>query len=571
MATGSSRSKAAIINGAEGAPWSIMLEMIFQRIANSIVTRVLLLGVAIVLVGAAVRYYILTNYLRDDLSRVVAAQQESLANYLADDIEAKLVARSAMLKQMAASFPVELLDRPALARQWLGERFALQPLFTSGLFITDAQGLALADFPERPQRVGISYADRDYVQAALRGESQFGRPLVSGRVATEPILPLAAPIKDGAGQVRAVLVGITALSPPGLARLPSAGILGEGSGFLVISPKDQVFVAASNPAMLFQPTPPPGVNLLHDRAMAGYRGSGTTVNAQGMEEISGISSVPSTGWFVVSRVPTLLALASVSRAQKYVAGSSILVLMGFLLLAGGGMLVIFKPLFNAASHADRMTLGELPLEPLPVLRNDEVGHLTQAFNRLLLKLKHQQAELELMAHHDVLTGLPNRSLLADRLEHALTRAHRSGLRVGLLYIDLDGFKPINDTLGHATGDLALQEVALRLTTTVRESDTLARLGGDEFMIVMADLDHDLAQAQRAAQTVAEKCVEALALPMTLDGKHCQISASIGLAVGDGMVTAQNLRLASDKAMYQAKQAGGHRCMLATDVSNVGAA
>jgi diguanylate cyclase (GGDEF)-like protein len=539
-----------------------MAAMVFQRIVNSIITRLILLGIAIVLVGAGARYYLLSNYLRGDLVKVTASQQESLAKYVAADLEAKLGARRTMLHQMAATFPLDILDDKAKVQGWLAQRYVLQPLFTRGLFITDAQGITLADYPEFPQRAGLSYADRDYIQGALNGELVFGRPLASGRVSKEPILPLAAPIKDVSGKVRAVLVGITALNDAGFLTLPGPGALGEGNGFLVISPRDKVYVASSQPDMLLKPTPPPGINPLHDRAMAGYRGSGLTVNVQQVEEVAGIASVPSTGWFVVARVPAAQALASVQRAQQYVAGNSIVILCVFLLFAGGGMFVIFKPLLDAARHADRMTRGELPLEPLPVVRNDEVGHLTQAFNRLLLKLKKQQSELELMAHHDGLTGLPNRTLLADRLAQALTRAQRSGLRVALLCIDLDGFKPVNDTLGHAAGDLALQEVARRLSATVRESDTLARIGGDEFMIVMGELDDDLAEAQLAVQTVAEKCLEALAVPMAIAGKVCQLTGSIGLVVGDGSSLAADLRLASDEAMYLAKQAGGRRYVLA---------
>lgn len=535
--------------------------MTFQRIANSIVTRLILLGVAIVLLGAAARYYLLSNYLRDDLVKVVAAQQESLAQYVATDIEAKLVSRSTMLHQMAVTFPMEILGDTVAVHRWLAERYVLQPLFTRGLFITDGNGIALADYPEHPERYGLSYADRDYIQEALKGEMVFGRPLASGRITKEPILPLAAPIRDGAGRVRAILVGITALNDPGFLKLPGSDATGEGNGFLVISPRDKVFVASSQPGMLLKPTPPQGVNLLHDRAMAGYRGSGLTVNALGVEEIAGIASVPSTGWFVVARVPASQALASVQRAQQYVAGNSIVILCGFLLLAGGGMFVIFRPLFSAAVHADRMTRGELPLEPLPVVRNDEVGHLTEAFNRLLLKLKDHQTELEVMAHHDALTGLPNRILLADRLGHALSRAQRNGLRVAVLYLDLDGFKPINDRLGHEAGDLALKEVARRLSATVRESDTLARLGGDEFMVLMGDLEGGQEQAQAAASEVARKCLDAFLAPMELSGQSCQLSVSIGAAVGDGSNAAQALRLAADGAMYQAKQAGGQRFVM----------
>ena len=541
-----------------------MRRMSFQRVANSIVTRILLLGVAVVLLGAGARYYLLSKYLREDLGKTVETQQVFLAQYVAADIDSKLAARSTMLKQMAATFPVALLERPGDVRRWLGERFVLQPLFTGGLFITDANGLALADYPERPERVGVSYADRDYIQDALSGTHGFGRPLATGRVAREPILPLATPIKDASGKVRAVLVGITNLSTPGFLTLPGLNSLGEGGGFLVISPRDRLFVASSKPEMVMRPTPAGGVNELHDRAMAGYRGAGFTRNAQGAEEIAGIASIPATGWFVVARIPTELALASVLRAQQYVAKNSVILIIFVLVFVGVGLFAIFRPLLRTADLADRMTRGEVPLEPLPTQRNDEVGHLTQAFNRLILKLKAQHTALEQVAHHDALTGLPNRILLTDRLAHALARAHRNGSRLAVLYLDLDGFKPINDRLGHTAGDKALKELAARLASTVRESDTLARMGGDEFMVVMADLDSDLECAHAAVKTVAEKCLESLRTPMVIAGESCQLSASIGVAVGSGTSTADALHRAADMAMYQAKRGGGQRWALAPD-------
>ncbi len=535
--------------------------MNFQRLANSLVTRLLMLGVAIAVVGGVARYHLLSSYLREDLSTVVASQQAAMAAYVAADIDANLQSRSTMLRQMAATLPVELLARPDDLRKWLGERYILQPLFSQGLFVTDIKGLTIADYPQRPERAGMRYDDRDYMQAAARGVQAFGRPLV-GRVAKEPILPLASPIRDAGGRVRGVLVGITGLNAPGFIGLPSSHILGEGSGFLVISPRDKLLVAASDPAMVLQPTPTEGINALHDCAMDGYSGSGITVNAQGVEEIAAMASIPATGWFVVARIPTAQALATVQKAQRYVAGNGVVVITFFLLIAGVGMLVIFRPLFRAADHADRMTLGELPLEPLPVVKDDEVGHLTQAFNRLLAKLGNQQVELEKMAHHDALTGLPNRVLLADRLEQALSRSHRSGMSLAVLYLDLDGFKPINDKLGHAAGDQALQEVARRLSSMVRESDTLARLGGDEFMVVMGDLDASPAHAQESAHAVALKCLDAFAEPVVLAGISRTLGISIGVVVGGGNSSADAMRKAADAAMYLAKQAGGQRVVMA---------
>ncbi len=190
----------------------------------------------------------------------------------------------------------------------------------------------------------------------------------------------------GAGKVTAVLVGVTTLGAPGFLNLLQSSRIGQTGSFLLISPRDRVFVGAGDPDMVLKPTPPPGVNLLHDRAMAGYRGTGITVNAKGVEELSAMVSVPSTGWFVVARLPTAEAFAPVSRVQRFILKFSGYAILVFVTLAWTVLFFTFRPLFNAARHADRMTRGEIPLEPLPIARNDEVGHLTAAFNRLLVKL-----------------------------------------------------------------------------------------------------------------------------------------------------------------------------------------
>jgi len=370
------------------------------------------------------------------------------------------------------------------------------------------------------------------------------------------VLPIATPVRDATGTTRAVLIGVTALSAPGFLSFTDQDRIGRLGGLLLVSPRDQLFIASTKPEMVLKPTPKPGVNLLHDRAMQGYRGSGTTVNAFGVEEISAIASVPSTGWFVVARLPTEEALSVVSRTKRFIAVNSVLAVLVFLVVAGFGLYYVFRPLLQAAQQADRMTRGEAPLQPLTVARQDEVGHLTEAFNRLLAKLRTSQSEMAHMAHHDVLTGLPNRALLADRLTQALARSDRNKTRVALLCLDLDRFKPINDQLGHEAGDVALVEVTRRLGAVVRESDTLARIGGDEFVVLLADLDTDPKAAEASAKAVAAKCLEAIAPPMLLKSQTRTMGASIGIAMGDGTVSPHALQLAADSAMYQAKHAGG---------------
>lgn len=166
-------------------------------------------------------------------------------------------------------------------------------------------------------------------------------------------------------------------------------------------------------------------------------------------------------------------------------------------------------------------------------------------------LKEAQQKLEQLASFDTLTGLPNRRLLFDRLEQAVYRARRSKERMAVMYIDLDGFKSVNDTFGHSVGDLLLREVALRLQTCIRESDSVGRLGGDEFAVVL-----EKAQIPPDAAVVGNRILTALAAPFDLDGQRVTLAASIGIAIfpGDGTDGATLLRNA-DVAMYRAKHAG----------------
>jgi len=537
--------------------------MSLQRIIHSVVTRIILLGIGIVLFGTALRFFILSNFLREDIGALAASQQSALASYVAHDIDQKIVDREQLLRRIAAALPPALLADPTSLRLWLGRQYELLPLFSHGLFVADTKGRTIADYPQKQERSGVSYAGRDYFKAALTGATFIGQPTI-GLVAREPVLPIATPIRDANGKVRAVLTGVTTLAAPGFLDLLQTSRIGQTGGFLLISPRDRLFVAASDPTMAMKPTPPAGVNTLHDRAMDGFRGTGITVNAKGVEEISAMASVPSAGWFVVARLPTEEAFAPVARVQRFIVKYSGPVIAIFLVLAWSGLYLTFRPLFKAADHADRMTRGEIPLEPLPIARNDEVGHLTAAFNRLLAKLSESQDQLNRMAHHDMLTGLPNRLLLADRLRQALERARRNHTQLALLFLDLDGFKPINDKLGHEGGDEALRQVAQRFAEAIRHSDTLARVGGDEFVIVLADID--AGDALDAACAVAEKCMEAMASAFVVRDTICPLGVSIGIAAGDETCAADDLLLAADRAMYKAKEAGRGCYMIAAGVT-----
>ncbi len=185
---------------------------------------------------------------------------------------------------------------------------------------------------------------------------------------------------------------------------------------------------------------------------------------------------------------------------------------------------------------------------------ERTRELAQANAQLLIEIaerKRIEEEIRHMAHHDSLTGLPNRRLFADILKIEIAQARRHKSKLAVLFLDLDRFKDINDTLGHETGDLLLREVADRFRKTVRESDTVARIGGDEFNIVMADISRtgDIGD-------FAQKIIDSLRKPVMINGNELNITTSIGISVypddGDEI---DALRKYADIAMYHAKESG----------------
>ena len=173
--------------------------------------------------------------------------------------------------------------------------------------------------------------------------------------------------------------------------------------------------------------------------------------------------------------------------------------------------------------------------------------------RDIRRRKASQARIDFLAHHDLLTGLPNRALLLDRLEFILASAKRRGTQAALLFIDLDNFKTVNDSLGHSAGDALLKIIATRIPKALRGVDVVSRHGGDEFLVVLPDLDSD-----EGPIPVAEKLLATVSEPMDLEGQSISVSPSIGIAVfpRDGE-TAADLIKNADAAMYLAKERG--RC------------
>lgn len=234
-------------------------------------------------------------------------------------------------------------------------------------------------------------------------------------------------------------------------------------------------------------------------------------------------------------------------------------LTAFIALVGTAFLISTYFMFNQllikpirqTTHALKQEAQGIEIDAELSTRVRETEDLISAFEEMRKQVRSRQSHLDHLAHHDNLTGLPNRLLFRDRLEHAVSLANRSNSQLAVMFLDLDRFKQINDSLGHATGDQLLQIAARRLLDLMRDSDTVARFGGDEFAILTEDL-----RRREEVTRLAERVLQALEEPFVIDGRPLHISTSIGITLCPSDDTnPEGLLQGADAAMYEAKRAG----------------
>ncbi len=224
---------------------------------------------------------------------------------------------------------------------------------------------------------------------------------------------------------------------------------------------------------------------------------------------------------------------------------------------------ISKPVMQLASAMNQVTADGTFDARIGVEGTDEIAQLAAGFNRMITELERRnfiarKAETRLLeqARTDSLTGLPNRRYFAEQLAHDLARIQREDRMIGLLYIDLDGFKLVNDSLGHSVGDLLLCAVSDRLKSRVRVADTLARVGGDEFTVILTALEYE-----EEASVAANALIECLSRPFIVEGNEITVGASIGISTQRPSITEDpDLLKQADSAMYAAKRSGKNRAV-----------
>ena len=229
------------------------------------------------------------------------------------------------------------------------------------------------------------------------------------------------------------------------------------------------------------------------------------------------------------------------------------------LLGAGLRRWIAKPILDLASVMEQVSKSGAYSLRAAVQGADEIGKLVLGFNQMLSEIENNQAKLKHQALHDELTGLPNRRLLEDRLEHSVAAAKRRQTMVAVLYLDLDGFKLVNDTLGHSIGDQLLRQVADRMRRRIRAADTLARIGGDEFTVIAPDLHRP-----QDARVLASDLMAELVEPFHINDHELTLTASVGISIyPEHALEPERLIQQADTAMYVAKGAGKNRAEVYT--------
>lgn len=523
----------------------------WHQVRRSLITRMLLVALLVVSLGFAARLVVLRTVLTGDVTELSASHQLAIAGYAARDVEDKVRLRLDLLSGLAPTAAEWIEAHPGGLAEWLsGQRLVLS-FFAKGLFVADPEGRVVATTAGASVEPGSDWLR----QVGGQDRPSVGTPFPAADDRA-PSLSFAVPLRAPDGTRLGVLGGVTAIQSAGFLHALVHEKVGQGGSFLLVAPAHHTFVVG--PEGTPRPLPAPGINPLHDRAMAGYRGSGVTTNARGEQELSAIADVPTPGWFLVARMPMAEATQPLGHLRILVVIGGVIVPLLVLTVLAITLPRLFRPLTECATLLHKMASGEIAIRALPVVRDDEVGDVAKGFNFLLGVLRDKehtlletQARLRHMAHHDPLTGLPNRAMFEDRLDQALLRGERQGEGFAVLYIDLDGFKPVNDSAGHAAGDAMLRHVARRLEACLRKSDTVARIGGDEFAILLGDVaDLD------AALLVAAQCRATASQPMEFGDRQLAVGLSIGCACypRDGKSAGELLRHA-DHAMYQAKQAG----------------
>ena len=497
----------------------------------------------------------------------------TLAKTMASNTGGKIAHASQTLERLALRPLVQALD-PAHCDSILADLVNLNPDYAN-LVYTNLEGLIVCSAMPQPGGKLVSVGATPWYKKFLQNRSfTVGEPYLSS-ITGKWVSVLVAPIwnaqREMVGSVQ-LPFDLKSFDP----NIPSDDLpLGSRYGFF-----------QDDGVMVWRNLDPEGVIGTRPNAEAARRivelrdGEFESLAVDGVTRYFAVVPMPTVGWVTFVGVPASEVYAAAKQRAITTAALALLALAALVLLALSMAWRISGPIVALAKTARAVHSGN-GLARAADNGPREVAEVAHAFNAMTDSLqasahtledevaerKLVEAQVRAMAFHDALTQLPNRHLLSDRMDQALAAAGRSGCYCALMFLDLDNFKPLNDTQGHEVGDCLLVEVAARLCSCVRQMDTVARFGGDEFVVMLSDLHTDQALSVVQANAIAEKIRALLAAPYLLTLAHAgqgdalvehRCSASIGVVLFTGLNSnPADLLKAADAAMYHAKNTGGN--------------
>ncbi|MBL0385302.1 EAL domain-containing protein [Tumebacillus sp. ITR2] len=427
--------------------------------------------------------------------------------------------------------------------------------------ISDEDGIVIASTPaDLSDTVGEYIGDREYVVKAMGNSSAYLSD-VNWTNTGRPVLVISIPILDeNEHPMYCINLALRLSDNKLLSNLFQKIDLGAG-GYVYIFDRNGHLISHPDHYRI-------GEDISQNEVVqevlkhqdAGYR---KVTNTKGILMDASFAFVPEVGWGVVAQVPDAASLDSFFSFRNTLQLLSLIVLVPLALVTALLALQIIKPIRTLYDAVDQVARGDYESDLALKASKNEIGQLSKRFNEMFQTIRNAREQIEYQALHDPLTGLPNRTLLADRIGQMIAHADRSHTRVAVAFLNLDRFKAINDSLGHSIGDRLLCEVAQRINEYVSDSDTVSRIGGDEFLLAMPNVEH-----MQDVLSVVHEVLKSLNIPFLIDGHELFLTASIGISFypSDGLGVEELIKNA-DMAMHRAKELGRNICQLHTPAMN----
>ena len=550
----------------------------------SIKTKVTLIATASFLALLALVTAIQMYSVKADISAVVGDQHYTLVSRVAEEIDQKLEADRQLIAIVSQSISAELIADLDELQKNLDRRAILRSVFDS-IFVISAKGYVLVDSPAEGRR-GIDISEQENFRQTLATRKPYISQPFLGKTSRKPVVTISAPIFNKRGEIVGLLTGTLNLLKPNVLGSIGNARIGQTGSFALVG-RDRTIVVSRDKDRIMTAGPSPGISPYFDHATAGQEGWEEGTNSRGLNAIFSYKPLQAAPWVLAAALPVAEAYAPVLLAQKRTplgvfvsdtAGNCTYLNDTHRKICGVNSEHALGLDWRTGIHPDDREAADAAWDQavrdkadfdadLRYLRPNgtviwahvrasafgdgerALGHVGTAQD-ITERVRHTE-QLEIMAHHDVLTRLPNRALFMDRLEQVMLRCVRGHHLTALMYLDIDRFKWINDTFGHAEGDALLTGFAGRLRRSVRASDTVARLGGDEFVILMEDLHRP-----EDAYNVAQKIIDAMQVEYPIGTRLLRVTTSIGVAFANGAeATGDGLLKRADAALYDAKRAG----------------